>query len=609
MWNRFFVLLLGILSIVCVFAHSLIASDPCSFPKEGSFPIRRVAWDPVKTLKLFEGKKPAEEKKSKASLFAPKPTLDLAAISETKVNRNPLDKFLEAAKFGNLTLIRNYLAESKNRYLIEGQNGIDALAMAVSHNHDLVVLELLKHKINLNLTHDGRSILHWAILMKKKLKEGRRKTVITEDEVLRMVELLVKAGASVTPLASDGKTAVHLATLRGYPRVIAFLLRELEKQKVKGLLVNSVTPGDDITALHFAAIEGHEEVAKSLLQKGANPEARSYDGSTPLHMAASKGHLLVIKELLQRKASPTTSNALGRTPLHIAANHKQAEVLAHLLPLIGKDKIDLLDKDGYSALHLASREGCTECVKTLIGKGAQVNLPQKVSKSTALQIASTKGHLATVQALVSAGASLSVRDARGLNALQSAATSPHSDVVRFLAKSYRDKGISIDERLSGQNTALSIAATKGHLENVKGLLENKADANLTGFSGATALHEAAGRGDVAIVTALLPHQKNLDQLNDEGKSALSQASFFGHPGVFEELAKAGASLNIRHKKSRFTPLHFAVLRGHLPAVKMLVELGADQTLKNSNGEWPISLARKTNQTAIVEFLEAKKKTR
>ena len=63
---------------------------------------------------------------------------------------------------------------------------------------------------------------------------------------------------------------------------------------------------DGWTALHQAAINGHEAVVRLLLDNGANIEAKSSLGQglapmmTPLHCAAEMGHGGVLKLLLQR---------------------------------------------------------------------------------------------------------------------------------------------------------------------------------------------------------------------------------------------------------------------------------------------------------------------
>jgi uncharacterized protein len=54
---------------------------------------------------------------------------------------------------------------------------------------------------------------------------------------------------------------------------------------------------DGWTALHFAALNGHENIVKILLQKAfrVNAEAMTEDGRTPRSMAKEAGHLNIVK--------------------------------------------------------------------------------------------------------------------------------------------------------------------------------------------------------------------------------------------------------------------------------------------------------------------------
>lgn len=57
------------------------------------------------------------------------------------------------------------------------------------------------------------------------------------------------------------------------------------------------------TALHVAASLGREAVARTLLERGADPDARSAEGHAPLHYAAARGHTGVIRLLLEHGAT------------------------------------------------------------------------------------------------------------------------------------------------------------------------------------------------------------------------------------------------------------------------------------------------------------------
>jgi len=73
--------------------------------------------------------------------------------------------------------------------------------------------------------------------------------------------------------------------------------------------------------LHYAA-EGynHPEVVELLLEHGANPNVRDYDGYTPLHYAVEGCHVDVARVLLDHGADPTIRNNNGMTPLDYGRN-------------------------------------------------------------------------------------------------------------------------------------------------------------------------------------------------------------------------------------------------------------------------------------------------
>ena len=90
--------------------------------------------------------------------------------------------------------------------------------------------------------------------------------------------------------------------------------------------------GDGMTALHWAAERGDQELAALLLSAGANPGAATRIGRhTPLHVAAKGGHHRVVRLLLDAKADVSALTTTGAAPLHFAAASGSAETIAILL--------------------------------------------------------------------------------------------------------------------------------------------------------------------------------------------------------------------------------------------------------------------------------------
>lgn len=82
-----------------------------------------------------------------------------------------------------------------------------------------------------------------------------------------------------------------------------------------------------LTAVHWAALSGHEDVLEGLIKRGAGIDGLSPKYGTPLCLAALKGHMKIIQVLLRYQAQPITSeNKLG-SAIHCAAWGGDSDIL------------------------------------------------------------------------------------------------------------------------------------------------------------------------------------------------------------------------------------------------------------------------------------------
>ncbi|EDX11326.1 GD12144 [Drosophila simulans] len=90
--------------------------------------------------------------------------------------------------------------------------------------------------------------------------------------------------------------------------------------------------GCDYTALHYAARNGNEPICKLLLDEGkADVNAVTKAGATALHRAAMMGHLEIVKLLVEHKANLLLQDECGQTALHRAVMRGHLEVCRILL--------------------------------------------------------------------------------------------------------------------------------------------------------------------------------------------------------------------------------------------------------------------------------------
>jgi len=155
------------------------------------------------------------------------------------------------------------------------------------------------------------------------------------------------------------------------------------------------------TPLHSAILRGHTEIAKLLIEKGADVNAKDKGGDTPLHLAPYMGDTEIAKFLIDNGADVNAKNKDGNTPLQYAAYGGHTE-MAKLLISGGAD-VNAKTNDGRTPLYAAAMWGHTNTAKLLIEKGADVNAKDK-SSTTPLKMAIKKKHRKTADLLRKHGA-------------------------------------------------------------------------------------------------------------------------------------------------------------------------------------------------------------
>jgi len=132
-----------------------------------------------------------------------------------------------------------------------------------------------------------------------------------------MMELLVARGADVNKANALGERALMHAAWRGQPAAAEWLLAH-------GARIDSEPM--HWGALHYAVFAGHGEVAKLLLDRGADINARSTNGSSVLMMAVYEGHEDLVRQLLARGADNSVINDRGDDALSWAMKFKRLSI-------------------------------------------------------------------------------------------------------------------------------------------------------------------------------------------------------------------------------------------------------------------------------------------
>lgn len=174
--------------------------------------------------------------------------------------------------------------------------------------------------------------------------------------------------------------------------------------------------------LQAATYRGDPELALHLLNMGANPNAKTSDGSpalievieTGLIRGGARASMEITRALLDRGADPNSTDRNGQTPL-IAAAFTADRELVRLLLAHGAN-VNAKDNNGLTPLMGARGRGVVE---QLVAAGADVNDADSEGR-TSLMHAAWRADPEVVKALIAARADINAIDHAGESALSEA---------------------------------------------------------------------------------------------------------------------------------------------------------------------------------------------
>ena len=256
--------------------------------------------------------------------------------------------------------------------------------------------------------------------------------------------------------------------------------------------------------------------------------------------------------------------------------------------------VDAASFGGWTALHLAARNGHLSVVRYLLEQGASV-LAETESGSSVRDVALQGGHTDLVEYIPRAPREeLADRGiAYTVDAFLAAAEEGALAVVRLFVAA----GMSVEtaDTVHGV-TALHWAAYAGHLDVVEFLVGAGADVTATDQWGDTPRDDAVNEGNTDIVeyfdslgveeprtSAAADARAELDRLGIAYTfAAFQESAFAGNLAVVRLFVQAGMSVDARDDYGG-TALHWAAWSGHLSVVEFLVGAGADMDATNILG--------------------------
>jgi ankyrin repeat protein len=279
-------------------------------------------------------------------------------------------------------------------------------------------------------------------------------------------------------------------------------------------------------------------------------------------------------------------------------------LLIALLEKYGVD-VDLIESEGFTLLVIAAKYNACKCIKALITRGASINLragsvfDPAGDKFTALYAAAEKGHLASCQVLVDAGADVKMRpSARGLTSLHAAARVGAVGIIDLLLGAGADPNATCT---SEHHTPIFYASLGQHTLAVESLLPHIDPAHLDVY-GTSLLHWAAMASTPDIVEAILPRfiEAGLVDIPSRMNLRNEEAAIGVTPLM---LVCQGLDANMWTDKSMV--VYGGTVKHNVPKyveMKLLLEAGASRYAKDSNNVTPLHYAVYSMSIARLELL-------
>jgi uncharacterized protein len=481
---------------------------------------------------------------------------------------------LAAVERGDRTAALALLAKGANPNT-PGADGTTAIMWAAANDDAELVRALIKAGANVRATNQfGTSaiaeaaIIGSAPIIDALLKAGADpNTKNPEGETPLMAaaragkidaaKRLIQAGADVNAKETfGGQSALMWAAAQGQGQMVKFLVEAGADMNARGIVrqwerkvITEPRPKDmnkgGFTPLLYAAREGCVECVKHLIAGGADLNLEDPDRVTPLNMALLNLHFEVARELINAGADLDKWDLYGRSPVYMAADVSTLPVKGNgaMAVIPSEDSVTALDiaklllekganpniqlkrrppyrdvpqdrggdtilAQGATPLLRAARAGDAPLVELLLKHGALVDLPSKEGVTPLMAAAGVEfgarvtrgrnrtdeGVLATLKLLVDAGANVnarSVTDARR-RAIDGAVSAQDQYVVSTrmgMRSSQMPSPLA-----SPHETALHGAAQHGSNEVIKFLVDHGADLQVKDANGRTALDLAKGTG-------------------------------------------------------------------------------------------------------------------
>lgn len=502
-------------------------------------------------------------------------------------------------------------------------NGNTSLMYAAAEGHNSVVEKLIQAGGLINtVSRRETSALHLAILSERdqvvrvllSCRETDVNSRFTDQDFI--LPLTIAARQNCISIVQELLGRPELEVNKKFKRSALMVAAELGNNDVVSLLLADpralVDDYDDqgSTSLHIAVCRAQFNVVETLLDHGADTEAKDRFGEAPIFAAARNGLFTILRLLIKYKAE-WKSRAVGEENLlHYVSKYGDHHLIVRYIleELKGLD-IDARDGRGGVALHQAARFNCIKTVEILLEFGARTDIRDETGR-TPLEVAEQEqsiGAITLIHKTMRAKVEVLTRPGTGLAAgdtpIWTAARLGRMDLIKVAIDKAGVNDITDLDRCDPhtQRNALWYAVDANDIQMITTLLKAGVSNNHKDLGGVSPLFIAIYRGHVEATTCLLEHGVDTDIEHAKWGKPLTFARRIWNWKIAVKLAQHGATIDLRCRDLHEL-LATAALEGNSEAVSKILASGADPQWKFSNGHNSISIARLNGHEHTAELL-------
>lgn len=423
------------------------------------------------------------------------------------------------------------------------------------------------------------------------------------------LRMLLKQGAKLCIQNRLGHYPIHAAAFAGARKALEVILTNGEELgHPKEAHINYLDKSKS-SPLHLAVRGGNVEAIRYCIASGGKVDQQQNDKSTPLHLACTQGALEVVKMMLcsfdHVEDIINVTDGACQTPLHRSTIFDHVELAEYLISM-GAD-LNCIDCKGNSPLLLATSCSAWRTVTLLLSKGANVSVKDRCGCNflhlAILQPKGLKNLSEEVLQHDSVKVLLTCEDSEGCTPLHYACRlGIHDSVKNMLGLSGKD---SLACKSKDKKSALHFAAQYGRVNTCHRLLESITDSRLLNEGdeqGLTPLHLASREGHTKVVELLL-RKGALFHCDYRSWTCLHHAAYSGYTQTMEILLSTNPKLLDKTDEDGNTALHIAAREGHMAAVKLLLNRGAELILNKSDTSFlheALQSGRKDVVNAVID---------